>query len=219
MGSFVPAANAVLPLIDRIFTRIGASDNLSRGRSTFMVEMTETAVILNTARPAVSSFWMKSAAAPPLTTVFRSPGRLSSTLPRTPGPRPFSPPTITNSPNSPSNSPAFATCASWSKKQRAHHLPAQGRAGKADRSYGIEVARLAGLPMGVIERAREILRLHERTEHRTVEELTPRNEATPVQIRLFEPGTDEIKRKILSLRIDEMRPSKPCVFWKSCRGK
>src|SRR5439155_5082290 len=49
MGSFVPADAAHLPIIDRIFTRIGASDNLARGRSTFMVEMTETAVILNTA--------------------------------------------------------------------------------------------------------------------------------------------------------------------------
>ncbi len=50
-GSFVPAEAATLPIIDRIFTRIGASDNLARGRSTFMVEMTETAVILNTATP------------------------------------------------------------------------------------------------------------------------------------------------------------------------
>ncbi|MGH9467414.1 MAG: DNA mismatch repair protein MutS, partial [Terriglobales bacterium] len=49
MGSFVPATRARLPLVDRIFTRIGASDNLSRGRSTFMVEMTEAAVILNLA--------------------------------------------------------------------------------------------------------------------------------------------------------------------------
>src|SRR5271167_1757019 len=51
MGSFVPARSARLGLVDRIFTRIGASDNLARGRSTFMVEMTETAVILNTATP------------------------------------------------------------------------------------------------------------------------------------------------------------------------
>jgi DNA mismatch repair protein MutS len=49
MGSFVPAESAVLPVVDRVFTRIGAADNLARGRSTFMVEMTETAVILNTA--------------------------------------------------------------------------------------------------------------------------------------------------------------------------
>ena len=46
--------------------------------------------------------------------------------------------------------------------------------GKADRSYGIEVARLAGLPRGVIERAREVLKLHERTEHAVTEELAPR---------------------------------------------
>ena len=51
MGSFVPAEEAFLPMIDRVFTRIGAADNLARGRSTFMVEMTETAVILNTATP------------------------------------------------------------------------------------------------------------------------------------------------------------------------
>src|SRR5262245_42384439 len=51
MGSFVPAASAKIALIDRIFTRVGASDNLARGRSTFMVEMTETSNILNTATP------------------------------------------------------------------------------------------------------------------------------------------------------------------------
>ena len=52
MGSFVPAAQAKLPLLDRIFTRIGASDNLARGRSTFLVEMSEVAAILNTATSA-----------------------------------------------------------------------------------------------------------------------------------------------------------------------
>ena len=51
MGSFVPARSARLGLVDRVFTRIGASDNLARGRSTFMVEMTETAAILHTATP------------------------------------------------------------------------------------------------------------------------------------------------------------------------
>ena len=49
MGSFVPAQSLRLGLVDRIYTRIGASDNVARGRSTFMVEMTETATILNTA--------------------------------------------------------------------------------------------------------------------------------------------------------------------------
>ena len=52
MGSFVPAASAKLPILDRVFTRIGASDNLARGRSTFLVEMSEVAAILNTATAA-----------------------------------------------------------------------------------------------------------------------------------------------------------------------
>src|SRR4029077_21281893 len=52
MGSFVPADQARLPVTDRIFTRIGAADNLARGRSTFLVEMAEVAAILNTATPA-----------------------------------------------------------------------------------------------------------------------------------------------------------------------
>jgi DNA mismatch repair protein MutS len=51
MGSFVPAEHARLPILDRIWTRVGASDDLSRGRSTFMVEMTETAAILHNATP------------------------------------------------------------------------------------------------------------------------------------------------------------------------
>jgi DNA mismatch repair protein MutS len=78
--------------------------------------------------------------------------------------------------------------------------------GKADRSYGIEVARLAGLPAGVIERAREVLRLHESKEHRAIEELSPSHEGAPVQIRLFEPGADEIRQRIRELNLDEMRP-------------
>jgi DNA mismatch repair protein MutS len=84
--------------------------------------------------------------------------------------------------------------------------------GKANRSYGIEVARLAGLPATVIDRAREILKLHERTEHRTVEELSPQPSHMPLQIRLFEPRSDEIKEKIRGLRIDEMRPIEALRF-------
>jgi DNA mismatch repair protein MutS len=70
--------------------------------------------------------------------------------------------------------------------------------GKADRSCGIEVARLAGLPAAVIDRAREVLRQHE---------IAPRREiAAPLQIRLFESGVDDLKEKIRALKIDEMRP-------------
>jgi DNA mismatch repair protein MutS len=78
--------------------------------------------------------------------------------------------------------------------------------GRADRSYGIEVARLAGLPMGVIERAREVLKLHERSEHVVSEELSKVENTGPVQIQLFEPVGYGIAQKIRSLRIDEIRP-------------
>jgi DNA mismatch repair protein MutS len=74
------------------------------------------------------------------------------------------------------------------------------------------VARLAGLPMGVIERAREVLTLHEKTEHRAVEQLAPRAEQAAVQIRLFEPDVNDIKQKIRSLKIDEMRPVEALRF-------
>jgi len=74
--------------------------------------------------------------------------------------------------------------------------------GKADRSYGIEVARLAGLPLRVIERAKEVLRLHECTEQVVTKELSP----APVQIQLFEPLNYGIAERIRNLNIDELRP-------------
>jgi DNA mismatch repair protein MutS len=65
-GSYVPASRATLGLVDRLFSRVGASDNLARGRSTFMVEMVETAAIIAQATPAASSSSTRSAAAPHL---------------------------------------------------------------------------------------------------------------------------------------------------------
>ncbi len=212
-GSWVPADSAVLPIIDRIFTRIGASDNLARGRSTFMVEMTETAVILNTATPRslviLDEIGRGTATYDGLSLAWAVVEHVSSqTRAKT----------------------LFATHY-HELTELAEQLPGvrnlrvavkeagdriiflrRVEPGKADRSYGIEVARLAGLPMSVIERAREVLRLHEKTEHRAVEELTPRPENAAIQIRLFEPGSDEIKQKIRSLRIDDMRPVEALRF-------
>jgi DNA mismatch repair protein MutS len=213
MGSWVPADGALLPVIDRIFTRIGASDNLARGRSTFMVEMTETAVILNTATPrsfiildeigrgtatydGLSLAWAvvehisgKTRAKTLFATHYHELTELAEALP---GVRNLQ----------------------VAVKEAGDKIIFLRRVepGKADRSYGIEVARLAGLPGAVIERAREVLKLHERTEHRTAAELAPRAEAGPIQIRLFEPGSDEIKQKILGLKVDEMRPVEALRF-------
>jgi DNA mismatch repair protein MutS len=76
--------------------------------------------------------------------------------------------------------------------------------GRADRSYGIEVARLAGLPPGVIERAREVLKLHEKSEQAVTGELKPATDA--VQVQLFAPVNHNIAERIRSLKLDELRP-------------
>jgi DNA mismatch repair protein MutS len=77
--------------------------------------------------------------------------------------------------------------------------------GPADRSYGIEVARLAGLPRGVIERARDILALHEKSEQAVTEELSPRPTGA-MQIQLFEPVHYGLAERIRKLNVDELRP-------------
>ncbi len=206
MGSFVPADSASLPLIDRIFTRIGASDNLARGRSTFMVEMTETAVILNTATArsfivldeigrgtatydglalawaVIEHVHQKTRAKTLFATHYHELTELAEQLD---GVRNLQ----------------------VSVKEAGDRIIFLRKVepGKADRSYGIEVARLAGLPLAVIERAREVLQLHERTEHEVTEELAPRSHE-PVQIRMFEPVGYGIAKRIRNLKTDELRP-------------
>jgi DNA mismatch repair protein MutS len=206
-GSFVPADSAVLPITDRVFTRIGAADNLARGRSTFMVEMTETAVILNTATPRSL-------------VVLDEIGRGTSTYDGLA----LAWAVIEHIHQRLRARTLFAThyhelteLAEQLEGVRNLHVSVKEAGdqivflrkvepGQADRSYGIEVARLAGLPLGVIERAREILALHEESEHTVTEELAPRPKAGPVQIQLFEPVNYQIADRIRNLNIDELRP-------------
>jgi DNA mismatch repair protein MutS len=207
-GSFVPAESASLPVIDRIFTRIGASDNLSRGRSTFMVEMTETAVILNTATPR--SF-----------IVLDEIGRGTATFDglalawavveyiheRTRAKTLFA--THYHELTELAEQLDGVRNLKVSVKEAGDHIIFLRKVepGRADRSYGIEVARLAGLPHAVIERAREVLKLHERTEHVVSEELSKSEDrAAPVQIQLFEPVGYGIAERIRGLNLDELRP-------------
>jgi DNA mismatch repair protein MutS len=78
--------------------------------------------------------------------------------------------------------------------------------GPADRSYGIEVARLAGLPMQVIQRARSVLLHHEVREHSVTEELVPGEAEKPIQIKLFEPVNQALADRVRSLDINQIRP-------------
>jgi DNA mismatch repair protein MutS len=174
MGSFVPAASAKLPLLDRVFTRIGASDNLARGRSTFLVEMSEVAAILNTATSAslvlldevgrgtatfdgLSIAWAVvealHAGARPRTLFATHYHELTELEQLLPGVR-----NVHVSVQEAGNEIIFLR---------------RVEAGSANKSYGIEVARLAGLPGDVIARAREILRRHEQSEEKLTQELSP----------------------------------------------
>jgi DNA mismatch repair protein MutS len=206
MGSFVPADSAALSIVDRVFTRIGAADNLARGRSTFMVEMTETAVILNTATPrslvvldeigrgtstydglalawaVVEHIHQRIRARTLFATHYHELTELADQLPG-----------VVN--------------LHVSVKEAGDQVIFLRKVepGRADRSYGIEVARLAGLPVAVVERAREILALHERSELAVTEELAPRA-LGPTQIQLFEPVNYQIAERIRNLKVDELRP-------------
>jgi len=206
-GSFVPADSAVLPIVDRVFTRIGASDNLARGRSTFMVEMTETAVILNTATPnsliVLDEIGRGTATYDGLAiawsviehihdnirakTLFATHyHELTELADRMEGVRNLR----------------------VSVKESGDRIMFLRKVepGAADRSYGIEVARLAGLPAAVVERARDILAFHERTERQATGELTPGARTHPVQISMFEPVNYDIANRIRNIDLDNIRP-------------
>jgi DNA mismatch repair protein MutS len=207
MGSFVPADAASLPIIDRIFTRIGASDNLARGRSTFMVEMTETAVILNTATArsfiVLDEIGRGTATFDGLALAWSVVEHIHA---RTRAKTLFA--THYHELTELADQLDGVRNLKVSVKEAGDHIIFLRKVdpGRADRSYGIEVARLAGLPITVIERAREVLKLHERTEHAVTEELSKSEASGPLQIQLFEPVGYGIAERIRGINIDQLRP-------------
>jgi DNA mismatch repair protein MutS len=206
-GSFVPADSALLPVIDRVFTRIGASDNLARGRSTFMVEMTETAVILNTATArsliVLDEIGRGTATYDGLALAWAVIEHIHD---RTRAKTLFA--THYHELTVLAEQMEGVRNLRVSVKEAGDQIIFLRKVepGAADRSYGIEVARLAALPASVIERAREVLELHEKSEQVVTEELTPGARPHPVQISLFEPVNWEIAERIRKLKIDELRP-------------
>jgi DNA mismatch repair protein MutS len=167
MGSFVPAESARLPFLDRVWTRVGASDDLARGRSTFMVEMTETAAILHNATPrslilldeigrGTATFDGLSIAWAVAEYLHDSPEHCAKTLfathyheltelaERLPGAQNYQ-----------------ITATEREGEVVFLHRLERGRASK---SYGIEVARLAGMPPVALGRAKEVLERLERYE-------------------------------------------------------
>ena len=203
MGSFVPAGRMTYGIVDRVYTRIGAADNLARGRSTFMVEMTETATILNTATPqslilldemgrGTSTFDGLALAWATLEYLQRHIGAralfathyheltlLADEFPR-----------LKN--------------LHVEVREAPHGIVFLHRIeeGPANRSYGIDVARLAGLPPAVISRARHVLKQHERSErHNVAVETEP-----SLQLTMFTPLSQRILDRLAETDIDTLTP-------------
>ncbi len=209
MGSFVPAASARLGIVDRVFTRIGASDNLARGRSTFMVEMTETAAILHTATPrslilldevgrgtatydglaiawaAVEHIHARTRAKTLFATHYFE---LTELADRLSGVKNFH----------------------VSVKETGNGIVflRKVEAGAADRSYGIEVAKLAGLPNEVIDRAREVLAEHESAEQRVTDQLASDDSRPrpPAQLTIFTPLSQPVLEKLREVDLNRLTP-------------
>ena len=206
-GSFISAEAALLPIVDRVFTRVGASDNLARGRSTFMVEMTEAAAILNSA--TANSFIVLDEIGRGTSTYdglalawsvaeYLHDHVRAKTLFATHYHE------LTDLANEFSGIRNLRVAVKESNDQILFIRKVEP--GSADRSYGIEVARLAGLPLQVIERARTILLHHEVGERSLREQITPGEAEAPLQIKLFEPVNQGLADRIRALNINELRP-------------
>ena len=213
-GSFVPARSATIGLVDRLFTRVGASDRLGAGQSTFMVEMQETADILRGATSrslvlldeigrgtatydglalawAVTEF-LHAAEGPRPRTIFATHyhelTQLAESLPR-----------LRN---------VHVTVKEWGDGVVFLHRIAEGA---ADRSYGIHVAQLAGLPAAVIERAKVVLA--ELESERTVEHLERgkgRGRASSAeaagQLPLFGTASHPVVAELRDLDVERLTP-------------
>ncbi len=213
-GSFVPAREAKLALIDRLYARVGASDNIARGQSTFMVEMQETSHILSGATSkslvvldeigrgtatfdglsiawAVAEFMATSERARPKTLFATHYHELTDLAEAIPG--------VVN---------AHVTAREWNDDIIFLHKILPGR---SDRSYGIQVARLAGLPASVIARARDILASLEHDE--LARGGKPSLSGVPVvpqqQLGLFQaasPADEKLRERIREMDINRTTP-------------
>jgi DNA mismatch repair protein MutS len=213
-GSFVPARTAKLPVVDRLFARVGASDNIARGQSTFMVEMQETANILHSATSrslvildeigrgtatfdglslawAVAEYLASNARARPKTIFATHYHELTDLADAVPGVVNF-----------------HVVVREWNDDIVFLRKVVPGR---SDRSYGIQVARLAGLPPPVVARARDILNGLER------DELSrggrPSLSGAPAdarqQLGLFQAaptGEDPIHRRLREIDVNQLTP-------------
>ncbi|MBX3027454.1 DNA mismatch repair protein MutS [bacterium] len=211
MGSFVPAASAEIGVVDRLFTRVGASDNLAGGESTFMVEMKETAAILNELTPrslavldeigrgtstfdGISIAWavaehLHEAGERPLV-LFATHYHELTDLAR-------SRPRVRN---------ASVAVREWKGEVVFLRRIVDG---PASQSYGIQVARLAGVPAPIIERAGQILHNLERNELTANGQPRLALDGAPAaggQLGLFAPPDDRLRDELAAIDVDRLAP-------------
>ena len=209
IGSFVPARQATIGVVDRIFTRVGAQDDIATGQSTFMVEMVETALILHHATPrslivldeigrGTSTYDGLAIARAVVEYIHNHPRLGSKTL--------------------------FAThyhelteLAKSLPRVRNFNVAVAEEgdrviflrkiiAGGADRSYGIHVAQLAGLPRTVVHRAQEVLEELEKDEQGRGRKERARQQMASSQLALFPAEEDPLLAELRALPIAEMSP-------------
>jgi DNA mismatch repair protein MutS len=207
MGSFVPARSARLGLVDRVFTRIGASDNLARGRSTFMIEMTETAAILHTATARslilLDEVGRGTATYDGLAIAWAAVEYIHA---RTRAKTLFA-----------THYFELTELAEQLSGVKNYHVAVKETGGgivflrkvapgAADRSYGIEVAKLAGLPHEVIVRAREVLAEHENAERQVTGHLSPGSDPPPAQLTIFTPLSQPVLEKLREVDLNRLTP-------------
>ena len=206
-GCFVPAKRMHLGLVDRIYTRIGASDNVARGQSTFMVEMTETAAILNTATSRslvlLDEMGRGTATYDGLSLAWATVEHLHDTIgARTLFATHYHELTLLAE-RLPHLRNVRVTVRENSSGIVFLHTVEPGAASK---SYGIEVARLAGLPNAVISRARDVLKLHERSESQQVRESSASPHEARLQMTMFTPLSQRIVDRIEQVDVDGLTP-------------
>lgn len=209
VGSFVPAKSCVIGVMDRIFTRIGAGDNLAAGESTFLVEMTEVSNILRNATPrslvildevgrgtstydGLSLAWAITehlheipavAAVTLFATHYHELNRMAAQFPR-----------IRN---------FRVEVEEWGDRIVFQHRISPG---ETDRSYGVEVARLAGLPTAIVERARVLLPTWNTESTLQNPPVSPASSAPTIQLTLFESRTQVIVDALLCLDPEQLTP-------------
>ena len=226
-GSFVPAASATIGLTDRIFTRVGASDMLAKGESTFMVEMTEAANILHHATPrslvildevgrgtatfdGLSLAWSiveylhdepAHAALVLFATHYHELTDLASVLPR-----------LVN---------RSMAVKEWRGAILFLHRVVEG---PADRSYGIHVAQLAGVPAAVCHRAEQILATLERHELKIIDgppsgAQDPSRPERIQQLGLFRPAAEEVADQLRRAEVERLTPLDALNFLASLKRR